>query len=124
MSGLFRSRWTGITVLAGAILVVSVVPIPGAVPDESGGLPTSLLFHAVGYAALAMTLRISLIATRRPHTNAGALLGASAYGALIECLQYPLPYRTFSYLDMLINATGAGLGLALLWVGLALREAP
>lgn len=113
-----------VALLAAAILLVSVVPIPGAVPDESGGLPTSVLFHAVGYAALAMTLRIALIATRRPHTNGGAFLGASAYGALIECLQYPLPYRTFSYLDMLINATGAGLGLALLWIGLALREAP
>lgn len=32
-----------------------------------------------------------------------------AYGILIECIQYFLPYRSFSFLDMLGDAAGVAL---------------
>lgn len=105
------SRWTAVALLAGAILVASLIPIPGSVPEDSGGIPTSALFHAVGYAALAGAIGYALLArVDRDRALVAGIGGASAYGALIECLQYPIPYRTFSYLDMAINAAGAALG--------------
>ncbi|MEM4782089.1 MAG: VanZ family protein [Halalkalicoccus sp.] len=117
-------RWAAVGLVAGAILLVSVIPIPGSVPKD-GGVPTSALFHVVGYAVLAALLSIALLATE---TRVRAALlgsgGASGYGALIECVQYPISYRTFNFLDMLINGAGAGVGVLLLFVALALREAP
>lgn len=117
------SRWALVALLAGAILVVSVVPIPDSVPEDGGGIPTSALFHVVGYAALAAATGYALLA---PGGRARALVagsgGAGTYGALIECLQYPIPYRTFSYLDMLVNVAGATLGAAALLCALALSR--
>ncbi|MFC6904303.1 VanZ family protein [Halalkalicoccus tibetensis] len=115
------SRWMPVALLAGAILVASVIPIPGSVPEDGGGIPTSGLFHVVGYAALAAAIGYALLA---PGNRARALVagtgGAGAYGALIECVQYPIPYRTFSYLDMLVNVGGAALGAVALLCALAL----
>lgn len=116
------SRWTPVALLACAILVVSIIPVPGAVPEEGGGVPTSLLFHVVGYAALAVATGYALLA---PGDRARALVagtgGAGAYGTLIECVQYPIAYRTFSYLDMLVNAGGAALGALVLLCVLLIR---
>ncbi|MDE2297705.1 MAG: VanZ family protein [Burkholderiales bacterium] len=47
---------------------------------------------------------------------------SKSYGALIECLQYPVPYRSFSILDMATNAAGATLGAVVLLGALALSE--
>lgn len=117
-----ENRWTAVAVVAGAILVVSVIPVPGAVPDDGGGIPTSVLFHFLGYAALAATLGITLLdRSDRVQAAVTALSGSGAYGALMECLQYPIPYRSFSYFDMLVNGAGATVGGLLLVGVLALR---
>lgn len=118
-----RSRWIAVLLIASAILVVSVIPIPGAVPEEGGGVPTSAPFHFVGYAVLATLLGFALLARRRAlSANTLALVGASLYGVLIEFVQYPIPYRSFSYLDMLINTAGAFFGVLLLALLLARSE--
>lgn len=115
------SRWAPVALLAGAILVASVIPIPGSVPEDSGGIPTSLLFHAVGYAVLAGAIGYALLGTgNRARALVAGTGGAGAYGALIECVQYPIPHRAFSYLDMLVNAGGAALGAATLFCLLAI----
>ncbi|MCL7416674.1 MAG: VanZ family protein [Halalkalicoccus sp.] len=106
-----RNRWTAVLGVALAILAVSVVPIPGAVPDEGGGIPTSVMFHFLGYATLAALIGVALLVRQPPVRGSGTgLASASAYGVLIECLQYPIPYRSFSYVDMLVNGAGATLG--------------
>ncbi len=105
-----RARWGTVVLVAGTILVVSAVPIPGAVPEEGGGVPTSVLFHFLGYATLSALLAFARLARQRAARAATGLAGASTYGVLIECLQSPIPYRSFSYLDMLVNAAGASLG--------------
>ncbi|ADJ15086.1 VanZ family protein [Halalkalicoccus jeotgali] len=107
-----HKRWLTVAILAGTILVVSLIPIPGAVPED-GGIPPSVLFHFIGYAALAGAVGIALLVSSRTRAVAGASVGASAYGVLMECLQYPLSYRSFSYVDMAINTTGATLGALL-----------
>lgn len=118
MRGSPRSRWTAVALVSIAILVVSMVPIPGAVPEEGGGIPTSVLFHFVGYGVLAALLAVSvLVEETRDRASLTGAFGASAYGILIECLQYPIPYRSFSYLDMLVNGLGATVGVLLAWGG-------
>lgn len=104
-----RARWIAVALVAAAILLISVVPIPGSVPEEGGGVPISVLFHFSGYAVLAATMVRALSSSkhRRRSSTGGAVVGASGYGALVELIQFGLPYRTFSYLDMVINASGA-----------------
>lgn len=67
------------------------------------------LVHAAGYAALAVSWRLAL---RGPST--AILAGVFAFGAVIECLQGLLPWRSFEWADMLANGSGAALGL-LIW---------
>lgn len=118
-----RPRWLATVSLAGVILVVSVVPVPEAVPEEGGGIPTSAVFHFVGYAALSALIGFALLVRRSPVYGSGAgVASASAYGALIECLQSPIPYRSFGVLDMAINAAGAVIGGLVLLGALALSE--
>lgn len=117
-----RARWF-VVLVAGAILVVSVIPIPGSVPQEGGGVPTNVLFHFLGYATMAMVLAFaSLTRGLRFRPIAIGLLGANVYGALIECLQHPIPYRSFSYLDVLVNGAGATAGTVVLLCVLALSD--
>lgn len=108
-----RLRWTAVGLVAAAILVVSVVPIPTTVGEsDPGGVSTSLLFHLAGYAGLAWLLATALLGGGRPVRSAGlAFAGASSYGAAIECVQWSLPYRTFSFDDMAVNATGVALAV-------------
>jgi VanZ family protein len=108
--------WLAVALVAGAILVVSVIPIPEATPEEGGGVPVAVLFHFVGYAVLAMALAVALWPRRLRYAIGGAFLGASVCGALVEVLQSEIPYRTFSYLDMAINAAGAATGAMLVLV--------
>lgn len=110
-----RARWLAVVLLAGAILVVSVIPIPGSVPQE-GVVPTSVLFHFSGYAALAAALAIALLSRRLHAAVGGAFLGASAYGVLVELAQLGLAYRSFSYRDMAINGSGALFAVVLVLV--------
>jgi VanZ family protein len=113
--------WLAVALVAGAILVVSVIPIPESTPEEGGGVPIAVLFHFVGYAVLAVALAAALWPRRLRYAIGGAFLGASACGAFAELLQSGLPHRTFSYLDMAINAAGAATGAALVLVVVLLR---
>lgn len=123
MVGSPRSRWAAVVLVAAAIFLVSVIPIPESVPDDGGGVPTSVLFHFIGYAVLAVLLCFALFTRRRPlPANALSLVSASFYGVLIECVQYPISYRSFSYLDMLTNSLGAFCGVLIFSLLLALSE--
>ena len=113
-----RTRWLAVGLVAVSILVVSVVPIPGAVPEESAGLSTSLLFHLGGYAILSTTLSAAL-GTRRTtgRSVAVAVVATTGYGAAIEALQLAIPYRTGDPVDVAVNAVGALVGASVWWVG-------
>ncbi|MBF8269681.1 MAG: hypothetical protein HW386_1390 [Gammaproteobacteria bacterium] len=71
---------------------------------------SDLILHWVGYTIL-------LISSRIAHDQHPALwfTGLLAYSILIEIIQYFLPYRTFSLLDILANLAGLCTG-SILWL--------
>ncbi|MCU0773650.1 MAG: MATE family efflux transporter [Ideonella sp.] len=92
----------GITVAALVGSLAPSVPMPQVAFGDK-------LVHAAGYAALAIGWQLAL--RGRPWAT---WLGVAAFGVGIECLQGLLPWRSFQWLDMVANGTGAALGLAVL----------
>ena len=111
-------RWRTLTSFAVLIVIASVVPIPSGVFAGGGGDGGAVLlsigltdpFHVVGYAVFAA------LATRlTSRTTRGLLLaivGAIAFGFGIELLQAQIPWRTFAWRDVAVNAVGASIGAA------------
>jgi VanZ family protein len=79
------------------------------------GVPSGpdLLLHAAAYLGLAWVFRHALAERETPRHRllAGAL--AWGFGFLMEGLQMTLVYRSAEARDLVANALGAGLGLAL-----------
>ena len=50
------------------------------------------------------------------YAEKGTIIICFSYGFLIEFIQYLLPYRTFSWTDILANACGVILGLGLFYM--------
>ena len=117
-----RTRWLLVGLVAGAILLASVLPrSTGAAPPVGPG-PANLVgadkwLHGLAYAGLALALLYALSATDRPFPQAVALtLGlAVAFGLGVEIVQAPLPSRQFDTLDAVANAVGASIA-ATVWM--------
>jgi VanZ family protein len=87
---------------AATLLVVSylaVTPMEHTVSQ----LVSDKLNHMVAFLVLAALLDFSLPRQEFTLAKAGALLG---YGLLIEIVQYFLPFRQFSLLDLAVDALG------------------
>ncbi len=110
------NRWLLVATLASVLLIGSVIPLPGFVPGSAtggeGGFEPAfdLVAHFLGYLALALSITLAIRA--RPPGQAAliALVAATLFGALIELVQAPIPYRQFSLSDLIANAVGAGVG--------------
>jgi VanZ family protein len=88
------------------VLLLSVLPFPGI--RILTPLPIDKIVHFVLYGVTAVMLYRILRA--RYNSNRALLysIAVSAfYGALMECIQYFLPYRSFSIADMAANTLGA-----------------
>jgi len=116
------------------ILVVSVVPVEwvfGLAPRESWS-PLAALGHFTEFGLFAALVALAWAEAhggRRPGraTAAGATtdpatagltmgaLAAVSYGAAIELIQAPIPYRSADPLDFLTDVVGAAVALALVW---------
>ena len=120
--------WLLIVVLAVAILVASVVPVPAATPqtDPTGSVDTTTLLHIVGYATLAAGGVIAVAREGWPGRRrsrrveiravAGIVALVALFGAGTELLQALIPWRTFAVAEIGLNATsGAVGGLAAMW---------
>lgn len=70
-----------------------------------------LILHFAGYVVLIIS---ALLIYDKYHVKIFILL--FIYSVMIEIIQYFLPYRTFSGLDILANLTGLITG-TILWVG-------
>ena len=100
---------------AGAILVTGTLPTQGAVEMVSGGHDdlATMAGHFVAYVLLGFLLGVALGGWRVERDRVLlALLLAVALGAMIELIQMPLPYRDGQVVDLVVNAAGAAVGLA------------
>ena len=98
------------------VVVFGLLPTHGVVHAVAAGHDSALaaLAHFGEYAILAFVVTVALGGW--PPSRC-ALLWAGVYaiglGALIELVQIPLPYRDGQLSDVVVNAAGAALGLAL-----------
>ncbi len=102
-------RWAPVVVIAIAILVGSVVPIPDAVGRPVGPVGLDSWLHALGFGCLAATVLFALEPSSRLTLRflllvTGAVIG---YGVAIELIQVALPYRRFAVVDIAADAAGA-----------------
>lgn len=88
------------------VMILSIYPIKSPTPLPSH---SDLLFHAMLYAITCLLFYTAL----RPKFPREALLLsvllATGYGFIMEVAQQYTGYRTFSWLDVLANLTGAGM---------------
>ena len=111
-------RYVFVAVIAAVILVASLLrPDPTAAPTMGplGVVGADKWTHALAYAGLAAAIAYASVAVDGGRARlAAAVFLAVAFGIAIELLQWPVPYRTASAVDVLADAVGAGV-LALAW---------
>ncbi|WP_418285313.1 VanZ family protein [Halorubrum sp. DTA46] len=110
-----RGARTRAAAFAFLLLIASVVPVPGRGSGTGGagidlplGIGLTDPFHLVGYAVLAALLAGAT--QRRRFGILLAVLVAVAVGFGIELVQSTVPWRSFAWRDVGINAIGATIG--------------
>ena len=106
-----RLAWGLVTTTAIVIAILSLVPHPEEI------VPVHLwdkLSHFLAYGFLSVTLCYALVCSELGRRRTAALtpLLATAYGGLLELLQFLAPSRSPDLTDALANAVGAGIGIA------------
>jgi VanZ family protein len=108
----------GWLVWAPVILVVSVVPVAwvfGAAPRDTWSLSGELgHFFEFGLFAALVALSRERAAGLRAALLAGAA-AAVAYGAAIELVQWPIPYRSCDPRDLAVDVLGVACACAVVW---------
>jgi VanZ family protein len=102
---------------AGVILVTGTLPTQSVVEAVSGGHDdlATMAGHFAAYALLGFLLGVALGGWSVERARAILVLVlAAGLGGLIELVQVPLPYRDGQAVDVLVNAAGAAVGLAVL----------
>jgi len=128
-----RANWAPRLTLAwaGAMFVFAIVPTHVLLRASVGERETSAtqIGHFIEFAVLAglatwwMAGRRDDRAARAPISSAAAVwVAAVCYGALIELVQAPLPYRSAQLSDLVIDAAGALAGLLTIRCVRTLRE--
>lgn len=92
------------------ILVLSIIP------DVGGGINSGMYAHGSAYGLLSFTLGLYLRGKRAGYPLITAALSAACFGALIECLQYFIPYRSCQMEDLIVNLCSALLALLPGWM--------
>lgn len=99
------------------VLIASIIPLPGASVPGGGvaafpfGIGLTGPFHLLGYAVLAWLL--TGVTGRHPRGLMAAAALATGYGFGIEIVQTIVPWRSFAWVDVLLNALGAAVGTAM-----------
>lgn len=105
-------RWLPAAV-ALCILAASLVPGGGG-GGTVGPVGVDKLLHVVGYAVLAAATLVALRA-RTARTLLAVVVAVTLFGGVVELLQWPVPGRRVSVLDLVADAVGAVLGSAWWW---------
>lgn len=99
------------------ILYFSIVPPPGSRSISYGPLamlPRSIWMHLGSYLALAVVIGYASYTLPWIDWQLWVFITTVGIGISIEVLQYMLPTRTFSLVDIGVNALGAAIGILLL----------
>lgn len=101
----------------GILLYYSIVPAPGSgsiTTGPFGFLPYSAWLHLLAYMGLTIVFAYATAHANRPTWQLLAVVFVIvvSIGTTIELLQYMLPTRTFSWVDIGLNAVGAAIGLS------------
>ena len=89
------------------------------IPDDIASGFNDLLLHGVGYGLLMLS---GLFAFPNSIYLARLVLIFFAYSFAIECIQYVLPHRSFSWLDMVANGVGLLFGALIGYFSLPLLK--
>lgn len=107
------------------VVVIAGITYLSLTPTNSVDLGNDKVGHFVAYSVLTMNLGIIVHPVRKKILLAG--LFAFIYGGLMEFGQYFVPGRVVSFYDLLANATGVLIGLAIIltagnWIHNVLRK--
>jgi len=109
--------WLRVIIAIGAICVItyySIVP-PSGVSSISWQpleiIPVSYIRHFVAYAGLATVVGYATVHVPRPDWQVLIFILTTGTGIVIELIQYTLPTRTFSVLDITVNVLGVSVGI-------------
>jgi VanZ family protein len=104
MTGRQRRVWLGVYVVV--LLVLTLAPLPAMANRLAATDQLDKVVHFVLLAGLTVILYWNLAVAGRPPL--GRVVGpATAFAALIELLQAPLPYRTMDFWDFICGTAGA-----------------
>jgi hypothetical protein len=113
--------WLPVVVYAAGIFVASSVSnatLPAGVSDKTG--------HGLAYFGLVLLVLRGLAGAEwagvTARTSLGAVALAAAYGASDELHQLFVPGRTADVHDLRADATGAAIGVALVWLLVVIRR--
>lgn len=102
-----------VVVVAVALAVAAVVPTgDGLARTGPLGLGLDLWLHAAGYLCLQSALLYAVTGDRVPVGAPPTPLLTVGYGVLLEGVQLLVPHRGFSVADMVANAAGVLVALA------------
>jgi VanZ family protein len=96
------------------IIYFSIVPPPGSGTISSGPIgiiPYSYWLHFTSYAGLTVLLGYTTAHIPRPEWQLWVFFVALGTGTTIEVIQYTIPARTFSIIDISINTLGVSSGV-------------
>lgn len=96
---------TGALLEAFGILVLSVLPSIG------GGINSGMIAHGCAYSLLSFTIALQCRAAARSYPFLTGAFLAGMFGAVIELIQFFIPYRSYEAGDLLINFCSAGLAM-------------
>lgn len=108
-----RHKLYGLASLVQAILIL----VLSIIPDVGGGINSGIYAHGSAYGLLSFTLGLYLRGRRIRYPLITAALYAACFSALIECLQYFIPYRSCQMEDLIVNLCSAVLALLPGWIG-------
>jgi VanZ family protein len=108
-------RWAGAWTATAAATVLLLLPPPAPQADPATTHPVDKLGHFALFLALGWIWRRALAggAPAGGRLRIGLFAALVAYGVAIEALQGAGGVRTFDWFDLLADAAGAGLVLAL-----------
>lgn len=108
---MIRGRWTWVLGWAVLIEMLLLWPSPPEVPRLFSSVGFDKIVHAVLFAVQAVLGAWAL--AERGRSAWPALIGTIAFGAFTELQQHLMPSRAMELGDLLADAAGAALGLAL-----------